>query len=195
MVEPARQHGIFASEGELARPTAWERSGALPLSTHPLAQMRELNPHFARLLDELLGDWSGALSTAAHEATPLAEIEELDNAWLVRVELPGVKQGDIDVQLVGRRLVVRAQRAEERREGTLRRTTRTTGRYFLDIVLPGEVQPDDVEATLEDGVLGVRLPKPEGEQGRARRIGISRPGSKRAAEAEQAEPAQREASG
>jgi HSP20 family protein len=181
MAVPAGHLGRRASEAEAGapmaaetRPTAWERSGALPLSAEPLAQLRELNPSFARLLDELLGHWSGILA-ARDVSTPLAELEELDDAWLVRVELPGVKRDDVDIQLAGRRLVVRAQRKDEQREGTLRRTTRTMGRYFLDVVLPGEVDPEGVEATLEDGVLMVRVPKPEAEHGAARRIGISQP--------------------
>jgi HSP20 family protein len=193
MAVPARQHGMLPSEAEAGRARVLGRSGALPLSAEPLAQLRELNPHFARLLHELLGDWSGVLTT--DEATPLAEVEELDGAWLVRVELPGVKQDDVDIHLAGRRLVVRAPRAEERREGTLRSTTRTTGRYFLNIVLPGAVNPEGVEATLDGGVLTVRVPKPEGEQGRTRRIGISRPRGDQADKARAAGRADQEASG
>ena len=43
-------------------------------------------------------------------------------------------------------------------------------------MLPGEVDPDGVEATLEDGVLTIRVAKPEAEQGGRRRIAIQRPG-------------------
>jgi HSP20 family protein len=91
---------------------------------------------------------------------------------VLRVELPGVKKDDIDIQLAGRRVVVRAERKESERKGLLRRTTRTTGRYFLEAVLPGEIDPEGVEAVLEDGVLTIRVPKPEGQRGGSRRIAI-----------------------
>jgi HSP20 family protein len=96
------------------------------------------------------------------------------------VELLGVKRDDIDIQLDGRRLTVRAERKQPERKGLLRRTTRTSGRYFLEVVLPGEVDPDDVEANLEDGVLTVRIAKPEAQRGGQRRIAIQRPGDREA---------------
>jgi HSP20 family protein len=64
---------------------------------------------------------------------------------------------------------------ERARKGLLRRSTRTTGRYFLEVLLPGAVDPEGVEASLEDGVLTIRVPKPEADQGGTRTIAISRP--------------------
>ena len=90
-----------------------------------------------------------------------------------------MKRDDIDIQVAGRRLTVRAERKETERKGILRRTTRTTGRYYLEVVLPGEVDPDDVEATLGDGVLTVRVAKPEAERGGQRRITIQGPAGDR----------------
>ena len=167
-----RDTGRPAQSQETRLPTAWEPLARPPWNVEPLERLRTVS----RMLDELTADWPGFGTLAGDGfSTPLGDLEELDDAWLLRVELPGVKRDDIDIQVAGRRLTVRAERKETERKGILRRTTRTTGRYYLEVVLPGEVDPDDVEATLGDGVLTVRVAKPEAEQGGQRRIAIQGP--------------------
>jgi HSP20 family protein len=90
---------------------------------------------------------------------PLADIEETDNEYLVELELPGVKRKDVDVELVGNRLIVTGERTERERKGVIRRRTRTVGEFRFEVVLPNEVASDGVEATLDAGVLTVRIPK------------------------------------
>jgi HSP20 family protein len=157
-------------------PTAWEPSARSPWNVEPLEQLRMVS----RMLDELTADWPGfgALSGDGF-STPLGDLEELDDAWLLRVELPGVKRDDVELQVAGRRLVIRAERKETERKGILRRTTRTTGRYYLEVTLPGEVDPDGVEANLDDGVLTIRAAKPAAERAGQRRIAIQRPAGDR----------------
>ncbi len=175
MVVPTRRRDSRSDEAART-PTVWEPFAPPLWSPDPLERLRAVT----RLLDEMAGDWPGprAVSTEG-VSTPLGDLEELDDAWLLRAELPGVKPDDVDIQLAGRRLLVRAERKETERKGLLRRTTRTTGRYFLEVALPGEVDPDSVDATLDDGVLTVRVAKPATEQGRSRRIAIRRPGGDR----------------
>jgi HSP20 family protein len=147
----------------------WEPFGTEPWG--PITEMRSLAQRFSDLVDELTGAWptDGVLpSTSA----PLGELEEQDDAYLVRVELPGVKRADIDVELAGRRLTVRAERRERQRKGLLRRSTRRTGEFLFEVLLPGEVEQAGVEATLEEGVLAVRLPKPESERRRTHKVTI-----------------------
>ena len=173
MALPTRRRDASQLAEPARPPTTWEPPTPLGWDGEPLAQVRELNRRVARLLDELVGDWPGIPASSMEGISgPLGDLEELDDAWLLRVELPGVKRDDVDIQLAGRRLLVRAERKQTERKGLLRRSTRTSGRYFLEVVLPGEVDPDGVDATLEDGVLTIRLAKPEAEQRRTRKIAI-----------------------
>jgi HSP20 family protein len=55
--------------------------------------------------------------------------------------------------------------------GILRRRERTVGRLSYEVTLPGDVDEDGVEAHLDEGVLTVRLPKPERERPRRIEIG------------------------
>jgi len=116
-------------------------------------------PDFVRSLERALGD-----------VTPLADIEETDDGYLVEVELPGVKREDIELHVDQGRLRVTAERRERQRVGLLRHRTRTTGRYSIDVTLPAPVDSDDVTATLDDGVLTVVVPK--AERAHRRRIPI-----------------------
>jgi HSP20 family protein len=147
----------------------WEPFGTEP--GDPIAEMRSLAQRFSDLVDELTRTWPTD-GVVPGMSAPLGELEDQDDAYLVRVELPGVKRGDIDVELAGRRLTVRAERKEVQRKGLLRRSTRRSGGFFFEVLLPGEVEQADIEATLEEGVLAVRLPKPESERRRTHKVTI-----------------------
>lgn len=77
---------------------------------------------------------------------------------------------DLDIEVAGRRLTVTGERKERERVGILRRRERVVGRFRYEVVLPGEVEEDGVEAHLDEGVLTLRLPKPASQ--RPRRIAI-----------------------
>jgi HSP20 family protein len=126
----------------------------------------------SRLANEMMSILQGVPGFAASTLglTPAADVEETNDAYLVEVELPGVSKGDVSIEVAGRRLSVRAERKERERVGMLRRRTRLTGQLQFEILLPGEVDTDNAEATLSDGVLQLRLPKPSAE--RPRRISV-----------------------
>ena len=69
-----------------------------------MMELQRLNDQLSRSL-EGWGDLSTLLSDAF---TPLADVEETDDAYLVEIELPGVKKGDIEISMEGRRLTVSA---------------------------------------------------------------------------------------
>ena len=132
----------------------------------PVAQISRLNEQ----LQEYLGGGSSFPSLVGGGFTPLADVEETDDAYLVEVELPGVKGDDITVEVAGRRLTVSGERKERERVGILRRQTRTVGQFHYEVVLPGAVAEEEVEAALNEGVLNIRVPKVEAD--RPRRIPV-----------------------
>ena len=138
---------------------------ALPVRS----QQRELS-ELRSQLDSLLSGWDELLSRAG-AFTPLADLEETDEAYLAEIELPGVKIDDLSVEVAGRRLTVTGERKERERLGILRRRTRTVGRFHYEVILPGEVDEEGVTASLHEGVLTVRVPKPASE--RPRRIPVT----------------------
>jgi HSP20 family protein len=98
------------------------------------------------------------------EFIPLADVEETEDAYTVEIELAGVKKEDIQIEVAGRRLAVTGERKEKERKGTMRRRTRTVGRFRYEVVLPDDVDSEHIEASMNDGVLTVRVPKSAGDR-------------------------------
>jgi HSP20 family protein len=128
----------------------------------PLRELADLHERLDRLIEP------GAGGPAAW--TPPVDIVETDDAWLVEAELPGVDRKDVSIELRDNELSISGEIKERKREGILRRRTRRVGAFDFHVMLPGHVDADDVEASIEDGVLTVRIPKPE--QARAHRIEV-----------------------
>jgi HSP20 family protein len=101
---------------------------------------------------------------------PLMDIEETEDAWIVEAEVPGASRDDIDVEVGDSELVVTGEIKERERKGILRRKTRRVGRFEFRVTLPGQADPGRVQADLDDGVLTIRIPKPEAA--RPRRIEV-----------------------
>jgi HSP20 family protein len=123
-----------------------------------------------RLTQQLSGYLGMQLPSIGEGFTPLADVEESDDAYTVELELPGVKKDDISVEVSERRVVVSGERKERERTGILRRRTRSVGRFHYEVNLPSAVDDEGVEASLNEGVLSVRVPKAASE--RPRRIEI-----------------------
>ncbi|MFF0268300.1 Hsp20/alpha crystallin family protein [Kribbella sp. NPDC004536] len=113
------------------------------------------------------GQWPDLPSLLGSDGfTPLADLEETDDAYLLEIELPGVKKKDINIDVEDRRIVISGERPEQKRTGWLRRQNRSWGRFRYEVVLPDPVDEDGIEATLDDGVLHVRVPKSSARQRR-----------------------------
>jgi HSP20 family protein len=130
---------------------------------------REFEDLQMRLNQLMEGALTGVLSPDS-VWVPLADIEETEDAWVVEAELPGVNKKDINVDVRDSEVVVTGEIKEKERKGLLRRRTRPVGRFEYRVVLPGEVDADAIDASLDDGVLTIRIPK--AEKARPRRIEI-----------------------
>ena len=135
----------------------------------PWAEFSELHERMGRLLAEAFGD-DVATDAGGGGWRPAADVEETDEAYVVELELPGVRRDDISVEFGDGELVVTGELTRRERVGFLRTRTRPVGRFDYRVHLPTDVEQDHVAASLADGVLTVRVPKTE--QARRRRIPI-----------------------
>ncbi|HUP75153.1 MAG TPA: Hsp20/alpha crystallin family protein [Acidimicrobiales bacterium] len=127
-----------------------------------LDELDRLNRRLATLVES----WARLPELLHGRSSPLADVEETDDGYVVEIELPGVDRDDIDIEIAGRQLFVHAERKEKQRVGILRRRERTIGEFTYEVMLPGALRDDAIEATMEAGVLTVRVPKPEHEKRR-----------------------------
>ncbi len=132
----------------------------------PLGELEQLTERMRRLFDQTLGfSWPPPPSDAGGWS-PLVDVEETDDAYVVEAELPGVKRDEVEIELLGNELAITGEIGQRERKGTLRRQARRTGRFEYRVTLPDQVDPDRIEANLAEGVLTIRVAKSERAQRR-----------------------------
>ena len=136
----------------------------------------ELNQMLAHSLS-VHGQRQGAAVGTTPAWAPALDISERKDAYLVTVELPGVKLDDLEITLEGGLLTIQGERyfGHDSSEEQFHRVERRYGAFRRSITLPAHVQADAVHATFEDGVLQIMVPKME--EAKPKRIQV-RPGSR-----------------
>ncbi|MDQ4011967.1 MAG: Hsp20/alpha crystallin family protein [Actinomycetota bacterium] len=137
----------------------------------PWAEFTELYERMGRLLTGAFDEAFGEQNRAGAWWRPAADVEETPEAYVVELELPGVKRKDVSVEFDAGELAVTGEVKERERVGFLRTRTRPVGRFDYRISLPADVVDDQITASLSDGVLTVQVPKTE--KARPRKIPIS----------------------
>ena len=128
-----------------------------------LARFNHFNT-FDRMLDNFFrGGVQDDGSLAVSYWTPAVDIAELDNEFVVKVELPGINKDDVKITLESNILTIRGEKKEETnvKEENYHRVERTYGSFQRSFKLPTTVKGDNIDATYKDGILTVTLPKAE----------------------------------
>ena len=141
-----------------------------PARWEPFRELEQLQEQTLELLENA---WSGRPADGL-TWTPPVDIEETEDAWIVEAEIPGVKRQDVNVETRDSELLISGEIKERERKGILRRRTRRVGEFEFRVTLPGGLDPNNVEANVDDGVLTVRIPKPE--QARPQRVEVTSQG-------------------
>lgn len=130
-------------------------------------------PLFEDFLMTPLAGWGGRMGQMVR--VPSADVIETENDVRVVLELPGLSARDVNVDLEGNVLTVSGEKREDRTEGDERSTWHLTerryGRFSRSFMLPREVEQDGVQASFEDGVLSITIPKTENARRRRIQIG------------------------
>ena len=93
--------------------------------------------------------------------TPLADVYETAEGFVVQLEVPGIAEEDIEIHVDGDSMVVRGQRqpASRTRPDSFHRMERSYGAFSRSFQFPEDVDPDRVAARFKDGLLRVDVPK------------------------------------
>jgi HSP20 family protein len=127
-----------------------------------LAIQDEMNQLFGRAVGQG-GQARGQGQVAERMWAPALDISERKDAYVVTVEVPGIKADDLDITLEDGLLTIKGERrfTQESTEQQFHRVERRYGSFRRSITLPAQVQADRIEASFEDGVLQVVVPKAE----------------------------------
>jgi HSP20 family protein len=130
---------------------------------HPLTELMSLRQAMDRLLDDSFVRPAHALEALGEVAAPALDVYQTPGEIVVKAALPGIKPEDVSIDITGDTLTIKGEsKAEQevKREDYLYRE-RCYGAFSRSVVLPGGLKSDKAEATIEDGVLTLTIPKAE----------------------------------
>ena len=121
---------------------------------------------FENLFDRFFGRGLTGAPTRVFETTwmPNLDFSEDDKNYIIRVEAPGIPKEDLEVNLDGQILTISGRRTFEKEEQSEEYfwREREQGRFVRTVRLPAPVDAAKVEATYNDGVMSIRVPKVQG---------------------------------
>lgn len=118
-----------------------------------------------RLMDNLLRwDPFQEMAPTARQGDyflPAFEVKETKDSYVFKADLPGVKEGDIDISVTGTQLTISGKREQEREEDVHNYYAfeRSYGAFTRTFTLPQAADVENVRADLKDGVLTLLVPK------------------------------------
>jgi len=126
----------------------------------PWRPSRDLE-EWERLFDDFFGRQSWRLPVEERGWMPAVDVFEKEDRFVVKAELPGMKEDDINVSVVGDALSIKGEKKTETeiKDEDYYRCERSYGTFYRSIPIPSNVDANKIEASFDDGVLEVALPK------------------------------------
>ncbi|HWP27054.1 MAG TPA: Hsp20/alpha crystallin family protein [Xanthobacteraceae bacterium] len=138
-------------------PIGRDKNVARRITADPFVMLQE---EIDRLFDDFMRGWPtvGRLP----EFAPEMDVTENDKEIEVTVELPGLEEKDIQINVADNFLTIRGEKRAEKNEETrnYRHYERSYGSFSRTIELPPGIDADAIKASLSKGVLKVTVPKP-----------------------------------
>jgi HSP20 family protein len=144
----------------------------------PIRELSSLQSEMNRLFNTVFDAPTAAAGPGGNGGTlrrwtPAMDLVETEGHFVLRADLPGMSEEDIQIEVEDGTLTVAGERKVEhelKKEG-FHRVERAFGAFSRSLTLPQGIDPDAVSASFDRGVLEVRIPKPE--ERRPRRITIA----------------------
>ncbi|HEX6098721.1 MAG TPA: Hsp20/alpha crystallin family protein [Thermoanaerobaculia bacterium] len=138
----------------------------------PFEELTTLRNRMDRLWTRMTAEDTGVLA----DWSPTSDVIESKDEIVIKSELPGLDEKNVDIELEGGMLTIKGQRNAEKEseEKGYRRVERSYGSFLRTFVLPPTVEPEKVSATFTNGLLEVHLPKKEGAKPRSIKVEVKK---------------------
>jgi HSP20 family protein len=141
----------------------------------PAREINSLQQEMNRLFSTFFeGPATGGPNASPRRWVPAMDLVETEDQFVLRADLPGLTDADVDVSLEDNVLTVSGERKaehEEKGEGFYR-VERASGSFSRSLTLPKGVDGDAITARFDNGVLEVRIPKPQADKPRKVQIQV-----------------------
>jgi HSP20 family protein len=155
----------------------------------PVAELNTIQNEMNRLFNTFFDQPTAAAGRNANGRLwiPAMDLVEADDHYVLRADLPGLSEEDVNIQLEDNVLTISGERKaehERKQEGfnqpqrryLSEHIERGIGRFSRSLTLPDGVDPDGVKAQFDRGVLEITIPKPEQKKPRQVQIKLGTSG-------------------
>ncbi len=128
---------------------------------NPVNELDAFQSDLNRLFDGFFG--AARTGSGAQRWVPATDLVETEGHYVLRADLPGMSEDDVNIEVQDNVLTISGERrseSEQEHEG-YQRVERAFGRFTRSLSLPSGIDADRIEASFDNGVLEVRVPKPE----------------------------------
>jgi len=141
----------------------------------PFREVESLQKEMNRLFDRLVPTDAGNGEKMGLSFIPAAEITETPEAVQIKLEIPGMKAKDLNLEVTADSLTINGERKSEIKteEEGFTRTEFRYGKFHRVIPLPVRVDNNNVTAEYKDGILNLTLPKAEEEKNKVVKVSIN----------------------
>jgi HSP20 family protein len=149
----------------------------------PFRELAALQNEMGRWMNQVTGSGTALQPGNGGSATatwlPAVDVWETEDELVLSFDLPGIPEDQISVELDDTVLTVSGQREREEQQSGERfyRYERRFGTFQRSVSLPPGVNQDDIKANYRNGVLEVRVPKPQEQKPKRIQIGVESQGA------------------
>jgi HSP20 family protein len=141
----------------------------------PVRELGTIQSEMNRLFNSFFDTPTPARGATFRRWVPAMDLVETDSAFVLKADLPGLNEADVNVELKDNVLTVSGERKSEHedRKAGYYRVERSYGSFRRSLTLPEGVDPAAVAATFDKGVLEVTVPKPQQQAPRKVQITVA----------------------
>lgn len=160
-------------------PSLWRRE-SMPAKWEESHPFHGLQQEMNRLFDDFFRGFEPTPFQGLEERlmvfSPSVDVKETDKEIVVKAELPGIDEQDIEVLLSENALTIKGEKKEEKEEKTKQyhRVERAYGAFNRMIPLPGGMDMEKAKSIYKNGILTIKLPKTETFKSKTKKIPIKR---------------------
>lgn len=131
------------------------------IKLNPVSDMMNVNKRVDRFFNEFFAPLGRQLSKENYRWNPVADVLENDDAFMIKVELPGLDKDQINVDVKENILTIKGERTDENevKNDKVYQRERFQGKFQRAFSLPSTVEADKIEAEFVDGLLKITIPK------------------------------------